>query len=355
MEKPYRSETSKDELNTLNMWLMAQSIGGSESGRDSDPQTLLEALWVSKWLEEYRRASVDVRVGGYEAGTYDGWLSNEVMKSPEAKFRASAARSLRWSDEDLGMPVSALNKDGKQVDVPHVTRTALHKKSCNDSSGLVRLEAAIAASYIGTPEALEAALDLLKHPMDPYLTYALRTSLDSHTLQPLWKGNAAFMAKYPELEKFLKDSEPTKPALMAKKKKPEPPNPFDAQPGLQTITIKTIPERLLYDLREFKVAPGAPVKLVFENPDVTPHNLLIVQPGAADEVGMAGNEMAKTPDGFTKGFIPDSPKILHKTKMLNQGDREVLRFTAPTAKGKYPYICTFPGHWLVMKGEMVVE
>jgi plastocyanin len=234
---------------------------------------------------------------------------------------------------------------------PHL----LLKTAANDPSGLVRLEAAIAASYIGTPEALEAALDLLKHPMDPYLTYALRTSLDSHTLQPLWKGNTAFMAKHPELEKFLKDSEPTKPALMAKKKKAEPPNPFDNQPGLQTITIKTIPERLLYDLREFKVAPGAPVKLIFENPDVTPHNLLIVQPGAADEVGMAGNEMAKTPDGFAKGFIPDSPKILHKTKMLNQGDREVLRFTAPTAKGKYPYICTFPGHWLVMKGEMIVE
>jgi hypothetical protein len=50
--------------------------------------------------------------------------------------------------------------------------------------------------------------------------------------------------------------------------------------------------------------------------------------------------------------LPEDPA---QTKMLNQGDREVLRFTAPTAKGKYPYICTFPGHWLVMKGEMVVE
>jgi plastocyanin len=229
------------------------------------------------------------------------------------------------------------------------------KKLANDPSGLVRLEAAIAASYIGTPEALEAALDLLKHPMDSYLTYALRTSLDSHTLQPLWKGNAAFMQKHPELVKFLEDSEPKAPARLAKKQKTEKPDPFDAQPGLQTITIKTIPERLLYDLREFKVKPGAPVKLVFDNPDVTPHNLLIVQPGAADEVGLAGNEMAKTPDGLAKGFIPDSPKILHKTKMLNQGDREVLRFTAPTTPGKYPYICTFPGHWLVMKGEMVVE
>lgn len=259
-------------------------------------------------------------------------IQNPLQSSKNHLVRAFATRQQRWYKHFASL-----------------------QSGCNDPSGLVRLEAAIAASYIGTPEALEAALDLLKHPMDPYLTYALRTSLDSHTLQPLWKGNTAFLAKHPELEKFLKDSEPTKPALMAKKKKPEPPNPFDNQPGLQTITIKTIPERLLYDLREFKVAPGAPVKLVFENPDVTPHNLLIVQPGAADEVGLAGNEMAKTPDGFAKGFIPDSPKILHKTKMLNQGDREVLRFTAPTAKGKYPYICTFPGHWLVMKGEMIVE
>jgi plastocyanin len=266
-----------------------------------------------------------------------------LTSSTDVHARATAARCFRWS------AIHSSHLDGAKG-----AANALSKFT-NDPSGLVRLEAAIAASYIGTAEALEAALDLLKHPMDPYLTYALRTSLDSHRLQPLWKGNTAFMAKHPELEKFLKDSEPTKPALMAKKKKPEPPNPFDAQPGLQTITIKTIPERLLYGLREFKVAPGAPVKLIFENPDVTPHNLLIVQPGAADEVGLAGNEMAKTPDGFAKGFIPDSPKILHKTKMLNQGDREVLRFTAPTAKGKYPYICTFPGHWLVMKGEMVVE
>lgn len=225
----------------------------------------------------------------------------------------------------------------------------------HSKSGLVRLEVAISASYIGTPEALEAALQILKHPMDPYLTYALRTSLDSHTLQPLWKGNAAFMEKHPELVKFLADSEPKKPAAMARKKKAEKADPFDAQPGLQTVTIKTIPERLLFDVREFKVKAGAPVKLVFENPDVTPHNLLVVQPGAADEVGMAGNEMAKLPDGMAKGFIPESPKILHKTKMLMQGDGETLRFQAPSAPGRYPYICTFPGHWLVMKGEMVVE
>ena len=97
------------------------------------------------------------------------------------------------------------------------------------------------------------------------------------------------------------------------------------------------------------------MKLVFENPDVTPHNFLIVQPGAADEIGLAGNEMAKDASGMAKSFIPDSPKILHKIKLINQGDSETLRFNAPEARGRYPYICSFPGHWLVMKGEMVVE
>jgi len=317
----------------------------------------LQSDLITKNWPSYRYLHSDRTLERSEAeAAFDGQVLYSILlpalvyASENALVRANAIRLLRRTDSHEREFYTAPKTDYQHHVAGDLLRTAV-----NDKSGLVRLEAAIAASYIGTPEALEAALDLLKHPMDPYLTYALRTSLDSHTLQPLWKGNTAFMQKHPELEKFLKDSEPTKPALMAKKKKPEPPNPFDNQPGLQTITIKTIPERLLYDLREFKVAPGAPVKLVFENPDVTPHNLLIVQPGAADEVGMAGNEMAKTPDGFAKGFIPDSPKILHKTKMLNQGDSEVLRFTAPTAKGKYPYICTFPGHWLVMKGEMVVE
>jgi azurin len=31
-----------------------------------------------------------------------------------------------------------------------------------------------------------------------------------------------------------------------------------------------------------------------------------------------------------------------------------LRFFAPDEPGDYPYICTFPGHWRVMKGVMKV-
>ena len=32
-----------------------------------------------------------------------------------------------------------------------------------------------------------------------------------------------------------------------------------------------------------------------------------------------------------------------------------ITFTAPAAPGSYPYICTFPGHWRIMRGVLVVE
>ena len=32
----------------------------------------------------------------------------------------------------------------------------------------------------------------------------------------------------------------------------------------------------------------------------------------------------------------------------------VLRFNAPERPGVYPYVCTFPGHWVIMSGNMIV-
>ena len=298
-----------------------------EAALSSNPRPALDLVELTPWL----------LTNGINCKGVPGGLISIVMKSGNQLARASAVRQMRWHFGDI--------------------ENGLHEfgNAANDPSGLVRLEAAIAASYIGTPEALESALDLLKHPMDEYLTFALRTALDSHTLKPHWFNNAAFMQKHPELEKFLKDSEPKKAVFGQKKKKVEKPDPFDAQAGLQVVNVSTVPERMLFTNREFHVKAKAPVKLVFENPDVTAHNLVLVQPGAADEVGLAGNEMAKDASGMAKGFIPDNPKILHHTKLLNQGDSETLRFLAPEKPGRYPYICTFPGHWLVMKGEMVVE
>ena len=75
--------------------------------------------------------------------------------------------------------------------------------------------------------------------------------------------------------------------------------------------------------------PGQPVRLDFINPDATAHNLVIVQPGALEEVGLAANEMAKDPASVKEGqFLPKSSKVLFHTKMLKPDSAESLRFTA---------------------------
>ena len=65
--------------------------------------------------------------------------------------------------------------------------------------------------------------------------------------------------------------------------------------------------------------------------------------------------MAKSPEGAKKQYIPDDKRVLHATKLLKVGATETLRFIAPTKPGDYPYVCTFPGHWTIMKGVMTVK
>ena len=110
---------------------------------------------------------------------------------------------------------------------------------------------------------------------------------------------------------------------------------FDRQPNLLTVHIATIPERMSFDVKRFTAKPGQPVKLVFSNPDLMQNNLVIVKPGALEEVGVAGNEMAKDPDGIKKDFVPVSDKIIHATKLIDPRATVTLRFNAPTAPGLY--------------------
>jgi uncharacterized protein len=80
-----------------------------------------------------------------------------------------------------------------------------------------------------------------------------------------------------------------------------------------------------------------------------------VKPGALEEVGMAGNEMAKDPNGIKNHFVPKTDKVLHATKLIDPQAVATLRFNAPNEPGSYPYVCTFPGHWVIMNGVMEVK
>ena len=138
-----------------------------------------------------------------------------------------------------------------------------------------------------------------------------------------------------------------------KEKKTQKSGILSHTPELTTIRIATVMERMMYDVKELRVKPGEKVKLTFVNEDFMPHNLLLVQPGKIDEI--ANQALVMGAKGFEAGFIPDNKNILWHTKLLDAGKVEVIVFSAIAKPGDYPYMCSFPGHSIIMCGVLHVK
>ena len=109
--------------------------------------------------------------------------------------------------------------------------------------------------------------------------------------------------------------------------------------------------------KTFTVKAGEKVKVTLENKATVPqpHNLIIAKPGTLQKVGALANAMLTDPQAMAKNYVPESPDILFHTKLVQPGQSESLEFDAPAEPGDYPYLCTFPGHWMLMQGVMKVE
>ena len=122
------------------------------------------------------------------------------------------------------------------------------------------------------------------------------------------------------------------------------------------ITISADKVQFLYDIKEFSVKAGQKVKLTLKNPSAQPHNLVIAKPGSEGAVIAAATTAMGNPKYMTEmQAVPESDAILFHTKLVQANQEDVLEFTAPEEPGDYPYICTFPGHFVLMKGVMKVE
>lgn len=121
-----------------------------------------------------------------------------------------------------------------------------------------------------------------------------------------------------------------------------------------TININVVPEMMQFTKTAFTVKAGQKVILDFENGDNMQHNLVLIKPGTTEKVGTAADELARDPKGALKHYVPQMPEVLQATKLLDPEGSSTLEFTAPALPGDYPYICTFPGHWRMMKGVMKV-
>lgn len=83
------------------------------------------------------------------------------------------------------------------------------------------------------------------------------------------------------------------------------------------------------------------------------HNVVITK--AADKQAVANDATSAGPaNDYLK---PNDDRVLVHTKLIGGGEKDSVTFktAAFEAGGDYDFFCSFPGHWAIMSGKVVVK
>ena len=115
-------------------------------------------------------------------------------------------------------------------------------------------------------------------------------------------------------------------------------------------------DQMIYNVNEIRVKSNQTIKLSLKNIGTLPaesmsHNFVLLK----KDVSPAAFAMEAV-KGVDENYLPAAmlSRTIAHTKMLGPGQSDSIEFKAP-APGTYDYICTFPGHFSVMKGKLIVE
>jgi azurin len=125
--------------------------------------------------------------------------------------------------------------------------------------------------------------------------------------------------------------------------------------GALAVTLSVVTGEMKFSQTLITARAGQRVELTFNNTDDMQHNVVIFKPGdmTAYEKELFGS--MNDANAQARGFVPDSPNVLLASPLLNARESTVVVFDAPTEPGEYPFVCSFPGHWMTMRGVLRVE
>ena len=135
-------------------------------------------------------------------------------------------------------------------------------------------------------------------------------------------------------------------------------DPVKARPNgfmdARRIEVGVLPG-LKFNTARIEAKAGEKVIFVFPNDDSSGmvHNLAIITPGSSQTVLDASVAMGA--EGLKKNFIPEIPELLASTPQVAQAMKYTLYFSVPDEPGNYHFICTYPGHGLIMQGIFAVQ
>jgi azurin len=120
----------------------------------------------------------------------------------------------------------------------------------------------------------------------------------------------------------------------------------------------TANDTMKFSVTEIHAKPGESLTVTLSNIGTMPkfsmgHNWVLLK-----SASVVDPFVSDAPQAATTDYIPAARKadMLAHTKLLGPKEKDSVTFQAPSEPGRYPFLCSFPGHYQVgMKGELIVE
>ena len=118
-------------------------------------------------------------------------------------------------------------------------------------------------------------------------------------------------------------------------------------------------DTMKFSVTEIVAKPGEKLSVTLVDTGTTPkfsmgHNWLLLAAGVDIQPFLVASAEAVTTDYVPRATHGD--KILAATKLLGPKERDTVTFSAPTAAGRYEFLCSVPGHYQVgMRGVLIVQ
>ena len=138
-----------------------------------------------------------------------------------------------------------------------------------------------------------------------------------------------------------KESKPTTPEVVEKKAK-------------ELNLILNSNDQMQFDKKVLSASPGQKVTLTLNhtgrgNKMIMGHNFVLLKSGIdVDDFARRAVEASDSE------YIPEGDEMIAYTTLIGGGETTSVTFEAPST-GIYTFICTFPAHYQLMKGQLIVK
>ena len=133
--------------------------------------------------------------------------------------------------------------------------------------------------------------------------------------------------------------------------------PARLDPAPRTVQI-TASDEMKFSVTEIAARPGERIRIVLRAMGKVPkvamaHNVVVLEKGTKVDAFIKASNLARESDFIAPAF---ASQILAATRLAGAGETVQVTFTVPSAKGRYDFVCSFPGHYASgMRGVLVVK